>query len=373
MTTVDEQSGTVTTSSSPRHVHIVDATQGPLIGDGRLDRIMPFAITATLSMIVAVPTTSWIQPGLAVAGALLIAATIVASVAFPWKRVPRSAQTSLAFLFLIAALLLATAAGSGIGSPFVTLAVLPLIWLAIYENRTAVLLAAVVAGLALWLVVPGGNVQPSDYGFVATFVFVVCFAGMGITLHGLVGDARKLALELREHQLALEDAAAMLDSLPERVNRYRMSDLAITYCNAAWAAQYGVDSAQAIGRPLEQFLSDDELVGLNSQLAVLGPDNPILIDTVARAVPNASGAMVGVGRSLPDGRRWRRGAFRRPGCHRTTRLGAQAGRERGQVPRPRRQVGRCRVAHHHGAGSALRIHEPIGREHPRLSAVVLPG
>ena len=48
----------------------------------------------------------------------------------------------------------------------------------------------------MWLVVPGGNVQPSDYGFVATFVFVVCFAGMGITLHGLVGDARKLALEL---------------------------------------------------------------------------------------------------------------------------------------------------------------------------------
>ena len=72
-------------------------------------------------------------------------------------------------------------------------------------------------------------------------------------------------------------------------NRYRLSDLAITYCNAAWAAQYGVDSAQAIGRRLEQFLSDDELVGLNSQLAVLGPDNPILIDTVARAVPNASG------------------------------------------------------------------------------------
>jgi PAS domain-containing protein len=53
-------------------------------------------------------------------------------------------------------------------------------------------------------------------------------------------------------ELALSwDAAAMLDALPERVNRYRVSDLAITYCNAAWASQYGVDPAGVIGLPLD--------------------------------------------------------------------------------------------------------------------------
>ena len=78
------------------------------------------------------------------------------------------------------------------------------------------------------------------------------------------------------------DAAAMLDALPERVNRYRVHDLAITYCNAAWAAQYNVAPAEAIGFPLDQFLSVDELVGLKEQLALLGPDTPILVDTVAR-------------------------------------------------------------------------------------------
>jgi PAS domain-containing protein len=289
VTTADEQNERVTAYSSPRHVHIVDATQGPLIGDERLHRIIPFAITATLSLVVAVPATSWIRPNLAIAGAVLIATTILASMTFPWTEVARSAQLSIPFLFLFSALLLASAAGSGIGSPFVTVAVLPLIWLAIYESRGAVLLAATLAGAGLWLVVPEATVQTSNHGFVATFVFVVCGAGMGITLHGLVWDARKLALELRDHQLALEDAAAMLDTLPERVNRYRLPDLAITYCNAAWAAQYNVDPAQAIGRPLDQFLSDDELVGLNSQLAILGPDNPILVDTVARAVSNESG------------------------------------------------------------------------------------
>jgi diguanylate cyclase (GGDEF)-like protein/PAS domain S-box-containing protein len=85
------------------------------------------------------------------------------------------------------------------------------------------------------------------------------------------------------------DAAAMLDALPERVNRYRISDRAITYCNKAWAAQYNVEPEDAIGRPLDQFLCDDELAGMHSQLALLGPDRPLLVDKHERAVPNAPG------------------------------------------------------------------------------------
>jgi diguanylate cyclase (GGDEF)-like protein/PAS domain S-box-containing protein len=79
----------------------------------------------------------------------------------------------------------------------------------------------------------------------------------------------------------------MLDLLPERVNRYRLADLAITYCNAAWAAQYHVDPTEAVGRHLDEFLSADEMDGLRQQLALLGPEHPVLIDTVPRAVPNA--------------------------------------------------------------------------------------
>jgi diguanylate cyclase (GGDEF)-like protein/PAS domain S-box-containing protein len=82
------------------------------------------------------------------------------------------------------------------------------------------------------------------------------------------------------------DAAAMLDALPERVNRYRLDDRTILYCNAAWAAQYGVEPDAAIGRPLDEFLSDDEIDGMHAQLALLGPDNPLIDDTVARAVAN---------------------------------------------------------------------------------------
>jgi diguanylate cyclase (GGDEF)-like protein/PAS domain S-box-containing protein len=273
--------------SSPRSVHIVDATLGPLIGNGRLRRVFPFAATATISIIVAVPETSWIRPGFAVAAAVLIAVAITGAVVFPWKRVGRSAQVTPPLLFLVATLLFAYATGNIVGSPFVTLAVLPLMWLAIYENRNAVLFAAMLAGVGLWLASSRGNVQPAVQGNVTTVVFLVCAVGMGITLHGLVADARKLAHALRDHQVALVDAAAMLNSLTERVSRYRLPDHVLTYCNVAWAAQYQVDPAQALGRPMEDFLSADELVGLNSQLAVLGTECPTLIDSVPRAVPNA--------------------------------------------------------------------------------------
>ena len=275
------------TLSPPRSVHIVDATKGPLIGDGRIRRVVPFAATATAGMIVAVPTASWTRPGFAIAGSVLTAVAIVGSVFLPWHRFARAAQLTSPILFLVATLLLATASGAGVGSPFVTMAVLPMVWLAIYENRTAVLFAALITGAALSIQVSDGHAEPSARWTVATIVFVVCAVGMGVTLQGLVADARSLALALRNHQVALEHAAAMLDALPERVNRYRVSDHAIIYCNAAWAVQYSVEPAQAVGRTLDQFLSEDEMVGLHSQLAILGPENPILVDKVARAVPNA--------------------------------------------------------------------------------------
>jgi diguanylate cyclase (GGDEF)-like protein/PAS domain S-box-containing protein len=67
-----------------------------------------------------------------------------------------------------------------------------------------------------------------------------------------------------------------------------MSDLAITYCNNAWATQYNIAPHDALGHPLDQFLSDDELDGLHTQLALLGPDNPVVFDTVARSVQGSA-------------------------------------------------------------------------------------
>jgi diguanylate cyclase (GGDEF)-like protein/PAS domain S-box-containing protein len=81
------------------------------------------------------------------------------------------------------------------------------------------------------------------------------------------------------------DPTLILDLLSEMVNQFRVSDHVITYCNASWAAQYGVDGRDAIGRRLDDFLSDDERAGLSEQLAMLSPIRPVLVDSIARAVP----------------------------------------------------------------------------------------
>ncbi|MEO5839580.1 MAG: sensor domain-containing diguanylate cyclase [Acidimicrobiales bacterium] len=86
--------------------------------------------------------------------------------------------------------------------------------------------------------------------------------------------------------------AGMLDALPERVIRYRLADLTVTYCNVAWAAGHNLEPAQIIGRTLDELLTTAEKVGLESQLRRLGPDTPLLADEIARPAPNAPGQWV---------------------------------------------------------------------------------
>ena len=45
--------------------------------------MLPFAVTATLGLAIAVPATSWTRPGLAIAATILVAVTIVGALTFP--------------------------------------------------------------------------------------------------------------------------------------------------------------------------------------------------------------------------------------------------------------------------------------------------
>ena len=62
----------------------------------------------------------------------------------------------------------------------------------------------------------------------------------------------------------------MLDALDDRVCRFRVDDLTITYCNVAWARSMGSTPAAAIGRPLAAFLPDDAVAGVRHLLAERG-------------------------------------------------------------------------------------------------------
>lgn len=87
-------------------------------------------------------------------------------------------------------------------------------------------------------------------------------------------------------------AAEVLDMMPERVIRFNVPSLLVSYCNMAWAAGHDLSPPEVIGHRMEEFLSAAELVGLEFQLARLGPDNPILPDDVARPAPNKAGKWV---------------------------------------------------------------------------------
>ena len=94
--------------------------------------------------------------------------------------------------------------------------------------------------------------------------------------------------------------AGMLDVMPERVIRYHVKNLLVSYCNAAWAAGHQLTPADVIGHSIGEFLSAAEKDGLEFQLARLGPDSPVLADDVARPAPNAPGQWVEwVDRFLP--------------------------------------------------------------------------
>lgn len=105
---------------------------------------------------------------------------------------------------------------------------------------------------------------------------------------GVSADSDATSEMIDIQRCRLDDPTVILDLLSELVNRYRMSDRVITYCNAAWAEQYGIDRDAVIGRRLDEFLSADELEGMHSQLALLGPARPVIVDKVSRAVPGAS-------------------------------------------------------------------------------------
>jgi diguanylate cyclase (GGDEF)-like protein/PAS domain S-box-containing protein len=87
-------------------------------------------------------------------------------------------------------------------------------------------------------------------------------------------------------------AAEVLDMMPERVIRFAVPSLLVSYCNPAWAEGHDLSPPDVIGHRMDEFLSAAELVGLEFQLARLGPDNPILPDDVARPAPNGAAKWV---------------------------------------------------------------------------------
>jgi diguanylate cyclase (GGDEF)-like protein/PAS domain S-box-containing protein len=131
-----------------------------------------------------------------------------------------------------------------------------------------------------------------------------------ISADEVVGDDRGTAITCRrwieERQVTVllseEYHKGMLDVLPERVIRFRLPDLTIVFSNDAWAAGFGLEPADVIGRTMDELLSPAGMDELQLQLARLTPENPVAADDQPRPASNAPGRWVEwVDQLLPTG------------------------------------------------------------------------
>ena len=158
----------------------------------------------------------------------------------------------------------------------------------------------------------------------------------------------------------------MLDVLPERVIRFRLPDLTILYCNAAWSRSHHLTPAEAIGRTMDELLSPAARADLELQLVQLSPENTLARDHTARPAPNAPGRWLEwVDQYLPsaDG-----AEVLAVGHDVTERHIAELflADSEARFRAARRQLCRCRLALLHRAVPTLRLPEPVDREDPRL-------
>jgi diguanylate cyclase (GGDEF)-like protein/PAS domain S-box-containing protein len=84
----------------------------------------------------------------------------------------------------------------------------------------------------------------------------------------------------------------MLDSLSERVARFRADDHVIVYCNEAWAAAHAEPASELIGRSLDELLGPAEREGLAIALRRLSREHSILLDPEPRPAPDTPGRWI---------------------------------------------------------------------------------
>jgi diguanylate cyclase (GGDEF)-like protein len=125
----------------------------------------------------------------------LTAATIVAAIAWPWRRVPRALHHALPFLFLFVSFIARQATG-GIESAYTPLVFLPVLWVAVYGSSLEV--SAISSAAALVLVGPllAGAGTLAD--LTRTMALIAVAGGSAFVVHRFFEGLRHMATNLKE-------------------------------------------------------------------------------------------------------------------------------------------------------------------------------
>jgi PAS domain S-box-containing protein len=214
----------------------------PLSAPDRWRRIWPFVGVAGLGYAMA-----WLPPGTdgtALLAAVAIGVLLLAAVVFiPWARLPADFEALPALAFFVVVVVLREGTG-GPASGFSPLAMLPILWLALYHG-----LAAVTAGmgmLALTFAVPLA-LGETDWAQWRRGALMLAVAGvLSAAVHGRMTRSRRYVESLgrdRDFTTAVLDGAGLLVVVAS-------TDASILVFNRRCEALTGMRAEDVVGRPL---------------------------------------------------------------------------------------------------------------------------
>jgi diguanylate cyclase (GGDEF)-like protein len=170
---------------------------GGLNRRGLRRRATPF-VALILAGFLVLPLPPVDHPAPLLAAGTLFLALLVSAALLPWQRLPGWVQV-LPLLACLAVVALLRDAEGGAVSPEAALALVPVIWCALYGTRRQ--LGALIAGMALMFIVPRVFVGGPEYPVTEwerAFIWPLTGLLMGLTVQGLVARIKRQADQLKE-------------------------------------------------------------------------------------------------------------------------------------------------------------------------------
>lgn len=242
-------------------MHRSDATSvgdvGPLAAPGRTKRIAPYVI-ATLVGVLAMPFDRDAVAGARWIAACLSAVAIATALAVRWPGLPRSAQLVPPALQL-AAVAICIHADGGLASPYLSLLVVPLLWLAVYESRRSFGFGLAAASTVV-LYELSTRVTADDLARGAIALGVGC---------AVVPSIRRLVAEIHDQARALSHLADhdALTGLPNRRALDRRIDASSDDRAGLGMIYLDIDSFKAINDTLGHETGDELLRQIAQRLS----------------------------------------------------------------------------------------------------------
>ena len=249
------------------------------LADERLaERLRPFVASGLMGVVAALffPTSL----DALVSGLALTAATVVAALVVPWRRLPAWTEVLVPILYLAGLGYLRLGSG-GYQSGMSVLVLLPIVWIALYGTvrQLYVIVAASAATIMLPIVMIGPPLYPDTEW---RRVLLVCGVGamIGLTVQRLVAQVRSSAAQAaaasEELSASEQRIRSVLEAAPDPV--VTLDDAGVIHgWNAAAQRTLGWTEVEVIGRPaIDLLLPEHARADLAARLTNMlqRPDGP---------------------------------------------------------------------------------------------------